>query len=152
MLTKHVSTGQRMSRFPITITQSSNNTQAYSRLQRPNLASGVPIATTGSVADRIDGFFNPAAFTTAAAGAFGNAPRALDVCSPAPQKSWDLGLLKNTDIFESLKAQFRVEAINAFNTPIFRLTHTSFGSSTFGRITSQANFARTIQLSVRLMW
>ena len=99
--------------FPVTITQSSNNTQAYSRLQRPNLVPGVAIATAGSVADRIDGYFNPAAFTQAVAGAFGNAPRTLDVRSPAPQKSWDLGLLKNTDIFESMKAQFRIEAISA---------------------------------------
>lgn len=144
--------GIYQSGFPIAVVQGTNNTLAYSRLQRPNLVSGVSIATSGDMSSRLDGYLNPAAFTTAAAGTFGNAPRTLGVRGPSPQKTWDIGLLKNVAIFETLKGQFRVEAINAFNTPIFRLTNTTFGSSTFGKITSQANFARVIQLSVRLMW
>jgi hypothetical protein len=144
--------GIYQSGFPIAVVQSTNNTLAYSRLQRPNLVAGAAIATSGDLASRIDGYLNPAAFATAAAGTFGNAPRTLGVRGPSPQKTWDIGLLKDVAIFESLKGQFRVEAINAFNTPIFRLTNTTFGSSTFGKITSQANFARVIQLSVRLMW
>lgn len=138
--------------FPVTIIQSTNNTLAYSRLQRPNLVAGVDVATAGSITSRLDGFFNPAAFTTAVAGTFGNAPRTLNVRGPAPQKTWDIGLLKTVSVLENLKGQFRLEAINAFNTPIFRLTNTTFGSSTFGKITSQANFARVMQISLRLMW
>lgn len=144
--------GIYQSGFPITITQSANNTLAYSRIQRPNLVGGVDPATAGSISSRIDGFLNPAAFSTAAAGTFGNLSRTIGVRGPSPQKSWDIGLLKNVAIFESLKGQFRLEAINAFNTPIFRLTNTTFGSSTFGKITSQANFARVMQISLRLMW
>jgi trimeric autotransporter adhesin len=139
--------------FPIAVVQGTNNTLAYSRLQRPNLVSGVAIATSGSMSERIDrGFLNPAAFSQAAAGTFGNAPRTLNVRGPAPQKTWDIGLLKTVSIFETLKGQFRLEAINAFNTPVFRLTNTTVGSATFGRITQQANFARVMQISVRLMW
>lgn len=144
--------GIYQSGFPVTILQSTNNTLAYSRLQRPNLVGGVDVATAGAITSRLEGFFNPAAFTTAAAGTFGNAPRTLGVRGPAPQKTWDIGLLKTVSILESLKGQFRLEAINAFNTPIFRLTNTTFGSSTFGKITSQANFARVMQISLRLMW
>ena len=61
-------------------------------------------------------------------------------------------MTKDTAIFESFKAQFRMEAINAFNTPVFRAPNTTFGSSSFGKITAQANFARVVQFSVRLMW
>jgi hypothetical protein len=60
--------------------------------------------------------------------------------------------LKNTVIVEGFKAQFRFEAINAFNSPVFRSPNTQFGNPNFGRITSQANFARVMQLSVRLLW
>ncbi len=138
--------------FPITVTQAVNNSQAYSRLQRPNLVSGVSAATSGTTQDRLDNYLNPAAFSLAPAGTFGNAPRTLGVRSPAPQKTWDLGLFKDTEIFERLKAQFRLEAINAFNTPIFRFTNTAFGNANFGKITAQANFPRVVQISVRLMW
>ena len=144
--------GIYQSGFPITITQSTNNTLAFSRVQRPNVVAGVDAATAGSISSRIDGFLNPAAFSTAAAGTFGNLSRTIGVRGPSPQKSWDIGLLKTVPIFESLKGQFRLEAINAFNTPIFRLTNTTFGSSNFGKITSQANFARVMQISLRLMW
>ncbi|HKX26426.1 MAG TPA: TonB-dependent receptor [Blastocatellia bacterium] len=144
--------GTYQSGFPVAVTQATNNTLAYSRLQRPNLVAGVSAATSGSTQDRIDGYLSPAAFTAAATGIFGNAPRTLGVRTPAPQQTWDLGLLKNTRIFQRLKAQFRLEAINAFNTPVFRLTNTAFGNANFGKITSQANFPRTVQVSVRLWW
>src|SRR5262249_23480262 len=136
--------------FPLSITQQSNNTNAFSLGQRPNVALGVDPATSGSDGDRIDsGYLNPAAFTTAPANTFGNAPRTIGVRSPST-RLFDYSLLKNTQIFEGLKAQFRIEAINGFNTPIFRAPNTQFGNSSFGRITSQANFARVVQLSVRL--
>jgi hypothetical protein len=37
-------------------------------------------------------------------------------------------------------------------TPIFRSPNAQVGASNFGRISSQANFARILQLSLRLMW
>jgi hypothetical protein len=45
-----------------------------------------------------------------------------------------------------------IAAVNAFNTPVFRAPNTQLGNSNFGVISSQANFARVMQLSVRLMW
>ncbi len=144
--------GIYQSGFPVTVTQAVNNSLAYSRLQRPNVVTGVSAATPGSVQDRLDNFLNLAAFSAAPAGTLGNAPRNLGVRMPAPQRTWDLGLFKNAAIFERLKAQFRLEAINALNTPIFRLTNTAFGNANFGKITSQANFPRTVQLSVRVHW
>ena len=137
--------------FPLSITQQVNNTNAFSLGQRPNVVLGVDPATSGSVSQRIDGYLNAAAFSAAAANTFGNAPRTIGVRSPSTRLV-DLSVLKNTQIFEGLKAQFRFEAVNAFNTPVFRAPNTQVGNPNFGRITSQANFARIVQLSVRLMW
>lgn len=137
--------------FPLSITQQVNNTNAFSLGQRPNVVLGVDPATSGSVNQRIDSYLNPAAFSAAAANTFGNAPRTIGVRSPTTQL-WDLSVLKNTRIFEGFNAQFRLEAVNAFNSPVFRAPNTQVGNPNFGRITSQANFARTVQLSVRLMW
>ena len=94
---------------------------------------------------------NPAAFSSAAPNTFGNAPRTIGVRSPST-RLFDLSVIKNTRIIEGFNAQFRIEAVNGFNTPIFRAPNTQVGNPNFGRITSQANFARVVQLSVRLMW
>ena len=137
--------------FPLSITQSSNNSLSYGSGHRPNVVLGVDAATAGSIGDRINSYLNPAAFSAAPAQTYGNISRTIGVRSPG-QKNWDIGLIKNTTILENFKAQFRIEAINAFNTPVFRAPNTSFGSASFGKITSQANFARVIQLSARLMF
>jgi hypothetical protein len=137
--------------FPLSVSQQVNNTNAFSLGQRPNVVLGVDPGTSGSVSDRIDGYLNRAAFSAAAPNTFGNAPRTIGVRSPTTNL-WDLSLLKNTTIVEGFKAQFRFEAINAFNSPVFRAPNTQFGNPNFGRITSQANFARVMQISVRLLW
>ncbi len=149
--------GQMQSGYPLSITQSNNNTNAYSSGQRPNLVAGAEVLADNALQRALSpnaadgGYFNAAAFTAAAASTFGTLTRSLDVRGPG-QKNWDIGLTKDTTIFESFKAQFRVEAINALNTPVFRAPNTTFGSSSFGKITAQANFARVVQLSLRLMW
>lgn len=143
--------GSFQSGFPLSIVQNTNNTRAFSGGQRPNAVSGVDAATDGAIGDRIDAYINPAAFATTAEFTFGNLARSIGVRTPS-QQNWDIGVLKNTTLFESVRAQFRMEAINAFNTPVFRAPNTAFGNANFGRITSQANFARVMQISLRLNW
>ncbi|MDZ4799370.1 MAG: hypothetical protein SGI92_14495 [Bryobacteraceae bacterium] len=48
-----------------------------------------------------------------------------------------------------MKAQFRAEALNLTNTPSFYGPNTTFTNPAFGKITSQSNFSRLIQLGVR---
>jgi len=48
--------------------------------------------------------------------------------------------------------QFRAEALNVFNTPLFAPPFTTFGSKTFGQVTYQANIPRELQLGVRFAW
>jgi hypothetical protein len=59
-------------------------------------------------------------------------------------------VFKNFDFTESVRAQFRAEALNAFNSPYFYSPNTNFSSGSFGQITGQANFARQLQLALRL--
>jgi hypothetical protein len=53
-------------------------------------------------------------------------------------------LFKQFAPIERMRVQFRVEALNAFNTPRFGSPNTSVTSTTFGQISSQAQFATAV--------
>ena len=134
--------------FPLQISQATNFNSGFGYAsQRPN-ATGVSPVTSGSLTDRLNNYINPAAFSTAPQFTFGNISRTLDMRGPG-QVNWDMSLFKDFMIKEKVKAQFRCEALNATNTPLFYGPNTTFGSSSFGKITSQANFARQMQLALR---
>ena len=71
--------------------------------------------------------------------------------------TWDLSMFKTVTIKERIKAQFRAEALNAFNTPLFGnpiqqfLGVNSAGNpiGSFGKVTAQMNFARELQLGMQ---
>jgi len=65
----------------------------------------------------------------------------------------DASLIKNTKLLESVHLQLRVEFFNVWNHPEFNAPDTNPTSSTFGKITSQANdIGRVGQLSLRLVF
>src|SRR5262249_59901917 len=68
-------------------------------------------------------YFNPAAFMRPIKGTLGNAPRALDGARAPTQHLLDLSLQKNFSLGKDGKRrlQLRVDAINAFNHPFFRM-------------------------------
>jgi trimeric autotransporter adhesin len=139
--------------FPLMIRQNSNNNSvAFTASQRPN-ATGINPFGGGEKKDWIDanGYLNNAAFSLAPALTFGNVSRTIDTRG-LRQTNWDLSLFKTFTIVENFKAQFRAEALNAMNTPMFRSPNTAFGNSAFGRITAQANFSRMYQLGLRLFF
>ena len=92
---------------------------------RPNLVSGVPLINPlwkreCPVGTLCEPYINPAAFTRPAKGALGTAPRTLDIRGPM-QRYFDLSVQKNFYIGDGKrKVQFRVDAINVLNSPIFR--------------------------------
>ena len=137
--------------FPVAIRQSSNPNSGIvgNAVQRPNVNHGVRLGTSGSVEDRLNGYINPAAFTTSTVLTFGDAPRTLSLRGPG-EANWDISLYKNVLIRERVNAQFRAETYNTFNTPWFTGPNTSFGSASFGQITAQANFPRYLQLGARI--
>ena len=138
--------------FPIPIVQNQNFNSAFGYPgQRPNF-TGVSPKTPGGLNSKLNDFINPAAFSIAPQFTFGNVSRFLSMRGPN-ESNWDLSLFKTVSVYkELLHAQFRAEALNAFNTPEFNGPNNQFGTSTFGQITSQGNSARQLQIALRFMW
>ncbi|MBI4875402.1 MAG: TonB-dependent receptor [Acidobacteria bacterium] len=71
-------------------------------------------------------------------------------------RTYNMSLIKNTRIREKMSCQFRAEAFNAFNTPIFSSDPDQSPTSTnFGKIfrtNGQNNLPRNIQLGVRFIF
>jgi hypothetical protein len=133
--------------YPLAVTQPNNNSVIGASLQRPN-ATGVSPETAGSADSRIDGWLNPAAFSQAPLFAFGNLTPFLSNRGPG-LFNWDVSAFKTFSIRERLKAQFRAEALNATNTVYFGYPNTIYTNPNFGRITTQVNNPRLIQLGAR---
>ncbi len=134
--------------FPLQISQATNFNSGFGYgSQRPN-ATGTSPVTSGSLEQRLNGYINPAAFSAAPQFTFGDVGRTIDMRGPG-QVNWDASVFKNFSIKEKFKAQFRTEALNLMNTPLFYGPNVSFGSSSFGKITTQANFSRQLQLALR---
>lgn len=82
---------------------------------RPNRIVGVPLYPDNQDASQ---WFNPAAFTEAAFGTFGNSGR--NILTTATQVNVDMSLFKDFPIRERAKLQFRSEFFNMLNHPNFR--------------------------------
>jgi len=134
------------------------------------LASGNTLAsalTSGGIRSRIDGYLNPAAFTTApllypaqckvdpnfCTTGFGNLGR--NVFRGPSQQNWDFSLLKTFQLTERQSLRFTSDFFNIWN-------HANFGNpsvtdvetiglpnSPFGKITSTVGTPRLIQFSLR---
>lgn len=132
--------------FPQAIGLTSGNLLEGS--QRPNLI-GDP-SMPGSVRDRLDNYFNPAAFSRPAVDTYGSAPRTISYRTPGFSNA-DLTLGKRFYIREKDAVEFRLEAFNAFNGVAFAAPNASFGATTFGQINNYASgfSARQLQLALR---
>jgi len=64
----------------------------------------------------------------------------------------DLSVIRTVSFNEATKLQLRAEFLNAFNHPQFNDPNLDPTSSAFGKITSQANLPRNIQLGVKLIF
>lgn len=135
---------------PLPISQSTNSNSAFGNsMTRPTLVPGVNPCYTGSPQGRLNKYYNPAAFTATTAGGYGNSPRTLNCYGPG-YTNFDLSLNKNFHLTERFNAEFRAEALNAFNTPQFNGPNLASDSSTAGKITGTLGFPRLIQLGGRL--
>lgn len=132
--------------YPIVIGMGSPN--LLEGRQRPNLI-GDP-SKPGSVRDRLDAYFNTAAFSTPAADTYGSAPRTLNYRGPGIANA-DLVLGKQFRVYEGQTLEFRLEAFNALNGVAFGMPNAAFGGTTFGQINNYAGGlgARQIQFAVR---
>lgn len=65
--------------------------------------------------------------------------------------NWDFSALKDFDITEDVRLQFRFESFHFTNTPRFGQAGNVFGTAAFGRITS-AETPRNMQFGLKLIW
>jgi hypothetical protein len=143
--------------FPINIQQAADTRLGGQNANRPNL-TGADLATPGSLADRLASadhssatWLNPAAFSLAPAGSFGNTPRTItDVRGPG----WyvvDAAFIKDIRVSPSKVGQFKLEVLNILNRPNVRTLQgaNTFGNANFGQTTIQAGFSRIVQMMFR---
>jgi hypothetical protein len=76
----------------------------------------------------------------------------------APKAERSLGSITSDRFFKSVlvrdqfNVQFRAQAFNAFNTPLFAGPNTSFGNAKFRAITAQSHFPRYLQLGLHILY
>jgi hypothetical protein len=79
----------------------------------------------------------------------GDAPRALGSVRTPWHFTTDLSLGKQFLIREEMNFEFRIEAQNAFNHPVFSGPNTSVDDSNFGKVTSTSVGPRQVQLAIK---
>jgi hypothetical protein len=125
---------------PLNITLAGDVSGTDERIQRPNLVPGVSqtLPSSRHRVDKINAWFNPAAFSVPAEGTFGNLGRNT-VRGPAYINT-NMSLSKQITLpGRSNTLQLRVDAFNVFNTPNLAAPGTSISSSTSGSATSVYN-------------
>jgi len=139
--------------FPLPITQAPNNLDALLGAQRPNVIH-TPYENSGTRSQRVSQWFaNPTGtFAAAAPFTYGDAPLVLSTIRSDPQKNYDVSLIKITPIDERFKTEFRFTAFNVFNRPWFAEPNTTFGSPTFGLVSSLNGPPRSLELGMKLTW
>jgi len=127
----------------LSITTQTNNCNCFSAgPQRPNV-TGDPNTSSHTVA----AWFNTSAFSQPAAYTFGNA--GVGIIRGPGVIQIDMSLIRNFKITERVRTEFRTEVFNIINHTNLGNPGTTFGSATFGVISSAAP-ARQIQLGVRI--
>lgn len=136
---------------PQEVFTASNTLFNYGGSQRANWNGKNP-SLGGSITSRLNEYFNVNDFSQPAPFTYGNSPRMLSELRAPSSFSMDMSLIKKIPIWERLTGEFRVEAFNIFNHPVFGPPDTTLGDGSFGVINSQVNLPRQIQLALKLLW
>jgi len=118
-------------------------------VQRPNLIGDPRVS--GSVKDRLNQYFNLAAFSRPAPDTFGSMPRTLPNYRSPGIRNADAAIFKNIRFTEAKYVQLRLEGFNITNTPTFATPHMSYGATNFGVIDTYASGRgpRELQVAVK---
>jgi hypothetical protein len=116
----------------------------------PNVVAGCMSIYGGKPTDRLSQWFNTACFSQPGAFSFGNEPRVDPKLRAQGFNNWDFAFFKNTSIKEGVNLQFRAEGFNLFNRTQFAPPSTSFGTASFGTVSSQFNQPRLLQFALRI--
>jgi len=118
--------------------------------QRPNLVGPL---TRNNGSNWLNQYFdNPQNAVTPPPFTVGNAAREISTARVPGTSTAAMSLFKQfaLPIREGSLVEFRAEAFNALNHPQFGGPNVTVGSSAFGKVTSQANSPRQVQLGLKL--
>ena len=101
------------------------------------------VAPAGSAPYEGQVFFNPGP------GEFGTLQPFL--FNGPTQFFWDFGMIKRTAITETANVEFRFEAFNVLNHPVFFVGNQNINSANFGKIVSVFS-PRVIQLALKVQF
>jgi len=79
-------------------------------------------------------------------------PSKLDGLRSPRLNLWDISLIKQVRVTDRVRAQFHAEFLNAFNSAVYANPNTDPTNADFGRVTSQTNLPRDIQLALKLIF
>jgi hypothetical protein len=112
--------------------------------QHPNISGPVTQPRT------VGAWFDTSVYALPAPGTYGSLGYNAGGRGPGIN-NWDLGIHKQFSLRENLKLEYRAEWFNLWNHTQFSAVGTTFGTSTFGRVTS-ARDARIGQMAAKLIW
>jgi hypothetical protein len=129
--------------LPLTIGETPDTSNAGSLAPRPDAIrdGNLPRGKRGP-----DLWFDPTAFQRQAPNTFGNA--GVGTIVDPGIANIDFAMQKRFKVGESRQLEFRAEAFNLFNTPLFQGVTRTLGSPTFGRVTS-SQYERELQLALK---
>jgi hypothetical protein len=132
---------------PYGVIEQTNVTNTYASDQRPNLIANPVRDNWGSRQEMLQQYFNTSAFQHPGVGIFGNAARNIGY-GPG-FIGVDFSVHKRWALTERVGFLYRCDVFNLPNRPNFGHPNTSFGSGSFGTITS-ASDGRILQMNLRV--
>jgi hypothetical protein len=79
-------------------------------------------------------------------------PSRIDGVRGPVLKTWDISFVKQVRLAGAVRAQFNVEILNAFNQTYFNNANTDPTNANFGKVTSQNNLPREVQLAAKVVF
>jgi len=125
-----------------------NNSYTFGGGQHPDVV-GNPVLSSGK---SIYQWFNTAAFAQPANFTSGNLARTYTGVRQDKTKNLDFSLFKNFRVKERFHVEFRAEAFNLTNTPVFGSPGVTVNGANFGIITGQSNTPRNLQLALKVLF
>ena len=139
---------------PLQVQNASNNSNAFTTVQRPNVSGDLQLSGDRSTQEKLSQWFNTTAFSQPASFTFGNAPRSFSSVRRDGIGNLDTSLFKHFNVYREgrVKLEFRAEFFNALNHPQFGAPGSSFGAGGFGVVSSQSNIPRQIQFGLKILF
>jgi hypothetical protein len=143
--------------FPLVFSNSKPNyVTLFGAGSRPNYVAGCKKSAPAGGAAKLTEWFNTACFSAPADFTFGDEGRTDPTLRGDGVRNFDWALFKRTRFGpdEKLGLEFRAEFFNLFNRTQFAPPNTSFGSATFGEVTSSypGTNPRLVQFGLKFLF